>query len=77
MLFPKNGVPRADTKAWIEQVGRRPVRLPDLDIPVNQSEKSHVSTYSMVPHKENANVATSTAFEVGEADFATSQRSAP
>ncbi|KAK5198630.1 hypothetical protein LTR92_001101 [Exophiala xenobiotica] len=32
-LFPEEGDPHADTKVWIEKVGRRSVKLPDPDGP--------------------------------------------
>ncbi len=74
-LFPTEGDPRADTKTWIEQVGRKPVRLPDSNgSGSSQTEKPHAGTYSLVDQKENAHVATTTALEVDERDSATSHR---
>ena len=75
-LFPTEGDPRADTKTWIEQVGRKPVHLPDPNGAVSsQTDKPHTGTYSLVDQKDNANVATTTALEVDERDSATSHRS--
>ncbi|KAJ9612288.1 hypothetical protein H2200_003885 [Cladophialophora chaetospira] len=76
-LFPTEGDPRADTKTWIDQVGRKPVRLPDPDAAGGgRFEKSHVRSYSLVDQKDSTKVATTTALDIDEGDSGTSHRSA-
>ena len=69
-LFPDEGDPKADTKTWIKQVGRKQVRLPD---PYGTGEKIEKpdggaggGRYTLVGQKENANVTTTVAMALEE-----------
>jgi hypothetical protein len=55
-LFPADGDPQADTKAWLESVGRRSICLlgPTVDIS-SQLEKPNARIYSLVDHEDNRN----------------------
>ena len=73
-LFPAEGDPRADTKTWIDQVGHKPVCLPEFGpIRGTEAEKPPGKTYSLVNQKEPTNVATTTALELEESDSARSR----